>query len=42
VKEHRWFKMINWQDVLDCKLEPPIVPEVKDEGDSSNYDQYEV
>jgi len=42
VKEHRWFKTIDWQDVLDGKLVPPIVPDAKGEDDTSNYDQYEV
>jgi protein kinase X len=42
VKEQRWFRMINWQDVMECKLVPPIIPEAKGEGDSSNYEQYEV
>jgi hypothetical protein len=42
VKDHRWFKAIVWRDVDQRKLVPPIVPEVKFEGDVSNYDEFSV
>lgn len=40
VKRHRWFKNIKWSDVLHKKLEPPIIPEIKCDGDTSNFDDY--
>merc|ERR1712238_49820 len=29
IKQHKWFKSINWQDLLDKKLPPPFKPQVK-------------
>ena len=40
VKRHRWFKGIDWYDVVTRKLEPPIVPKVMYDGDTSNFDEY--
>lgn len=40
VKRHRWFKGLNWDDVLEKKLKPPIVPKVSHEGDTGNFDDY--
>ncbi|XP_013774735.1 protein kinase DC2-like [Limulus polyphemus] len=40
VKRHRLFKGISWDDVLNRRDKPPIVPEVKSEGDTSNFDNY--
>ena len=40
VKRHRWFKSIDWEEVLQRKLKPPIIPNVGHEGDSRNYDDY--
>lgn len=40
IKRHRLFKGISWEDVLNKRVKPPIVPEVKSEGDSSNFDNY--
>ncbi|XP_059483886.1 cAMP-dependent protein kinase catalytic subunit PRKX isoform X1 [Neocloeon triangulifer] len=40
IKRHRWFKVFDWQDVIGRKLEPPIVPKVDSDGDTSNFDDY--
>ncbi|XP_018329229.1 protein kinase DC2 [Agrilus planipennis] len=40
IKRHRWFKGIDWHEVEDRKLTPPIVPKVSHPGDSSNFDDY--
>lgn len=40
LKRHRWFKGVDWQDVLLRKLKPPIVPKVANDGDTSNFDEY--
>lgn len=40
VKRHRWFKEIDWTEVYCKRLKPPIVPQVKYEGDTTNFDHY--
>ncbi|XP_060583596.1 cAMP-dependent protein kinase catalytic subunit PRKX-like isoform X3 [Ruditapes philippinarum] len=40
VKKHKWFKSIEWEDVLARKLTPPIIPKVAHEGDTKNFDTY--
>ena len=40
VKNHKWFKEVDWDDVFNRKLKPPFVPKVKSEGDTSNFDDY--
>ncbi|XP_022916965.1 cAMP-dependent protein kinase catalytic subunit 3 [Onthophagus taurus] len=40
IKRHRWFKGIDWQDVIMRKLKPPIVPKISNDGDTSNFDEY--
>ena len=40
VKAHKWFKGLDWEDVLNRKLRPPFVPKVKYDGDTSNFDDY--
>lgn len=41
VMGHKWFRGIDWHDVRDTKLEPPIVPTLYSEGDTGNFDAYE-
>ncbi|KAH8360432.1 hypothetical protein KR200_004641, partial [Drosophila serrata] len=40
VKRHRWFKHLNWNDVYNKKLKPPILPDVHHDGDTKNFDDY--
>ncbi|GAB6019954.1 cAMP-dependent protein kinase [Chamberlinius hualienensis] len=40
VKNHRWFRHVSWDDVIDKKLNPPIVPKVSFAGDTNNFDDY--
>ncbi|XP_030057936.1 cAMP-dependent protein kinase catalytic subunit PRKX isoform X1 [Microcaecilia unicolor] len=40
VKKHRWFRTIDWNDVPQRKLKPPIIPKVSHEGDTSNFETY--
>jgi len=40
VKRHKWFKGVDWEDVYYKKLKPPMVPKLKYEGDTSNFDEY--
>lgn len=39
IKEHPWFSDVNWNDVNDLKIEPPIKPEVKDKFDIENFNK---
>ncbi|XP_020282340.1 ribosomal protein S6 kinase beta-1-like [Pseudomyrmex gracilis] len=39
VKAHRFFKHINWNDVLSRKLEPPFKPKLSSEDDVSQFDK---
>lgn len=40
VKQHRWFRDVDWQDVYDRVYEAPIKPKVKSIDDTSNFDDY--
>lgn len=40
VKNHRWFRAINWERVYNKKLDPPIVPRVRHVGDARNFYEY--
>ncbi|KAK9711003.1 cytochrome c oxidase subunit 1 [Basidiobolus ranarum] len=40
VKNHKWFRGINWQTVQDRKVPAPIVPLFRHPGDTSNFDRY--
>ena len=41
VKRHKWFKGLDWDELLARKLEPPIPISAKSEGDASNFEVYE-
>jgi hypothetical protein len=38
VKQHIFFKGVDWDDVLGMRLKPPFVPVVKSPDDVSNFD----
>jgi len=40
IKKHRWFKSIDWEEVYQGQLRPPIVPNVSSDGDTRNFDNY--
>ena len=37
---HRFFKNINWDDLLAKKIPPPYIPKVKSDDDISNFSSY--
>jgi len=37
IKKHQWFRDLNWQDLLDLKIEPPYKPNVRSDTDTSNF-----
>lgn len=39
-KNHKWFKGIEWDAILNCKVTPPFVPKCKSLHDTSNFDKY--
>lgn len=41
VKNHEWFRTVDWDRVYKGEVEPFFVPKCKGEGDTSNFDQYE-
>eukprot|EP00298_Acanthocystis_sp_HF-20_P026885 c4717_g1_i1.p1 GENE.c4717_g1_i1~~c4717_g1_i1.p1 ORF type:complete len:337 (-),score=79.76 c4717_g1_i1:25-1035(-) len=41
IKQHKWFKGIDWEELENATLTPPIIPKVSNEADTSNFDQYE-
>jgi len=40
IKTHKWFKDINWADLLEKKIAAPFKPQVAGESDTSNFDDY--
>nr|XP_032833748.1 cAMP-dependent protein kinase catalytic subunit PRKX-like [Petromyzon marinus] len=40
VKNHRWFKGVDWSAVPLKRLNPPIEPRIVHEGDTSNFESY--
>lgn len=41
IKNHPWFKSINWNSLYNRQMEPPFVPKVSGPGDFSQFDKYE-
>ncbi|XDB67236.1 hypothetical protein AB1E18_019597 [Capra hircus] len=40
VKQHRWFRLVDWGAVPERKLKPPIVPKLCSADDTSNFETY--
>ena len=40
IKRHKWFKGFDWQAMLTYSYPSPIVPDVRGEGDTHNFDKY--
>merc|ERR1719210_1126426 len=40
IKTHKWFKEIDWNQLLEKKIEAPFKPNVKSETDTDNFDDY--
>lgn len=41
VKNHAWFLGVNWQDLEQKKIRPPIIPYLGKAGDTSNFSKYD-
>lgn len=40
-KNHKWFKEIEWDNLLNSRTQPPFIPKVRLPGDTTNFDHYE-
>ena len=40
IKKHKWFSSLDFTALYNRALTPPIVPRVKGETDTSNFDPY--
>jgi len=40
IKQHKWFKDLSWEDLLEKKMQAPFKPQVQGENDTSNFDDY--
>eukprot|EP00128_Syssomonas_multiformis_P008097 Colp12_sorted_trinity150504_noHs@10681 len=40
VKKHKWFKPLDWLQVVNKQVPAPIVPEMAHEGDTRNFEKY--
>lgn len=38
IKEHKWFRQINWMAVLNRKVSAPYTPKYKQPGDTTNFE----
>ncbi|KAF3010686.1 serine/threonine protein kinase, AGC [Curvularia kusanoi] len=41
VKQHEWFKDIDWQKMYNREVQGPIVPHLRGPADTRNFDEYE-
>ena len=40
IRKHKWFKGLDWESVLRCEVNPPILPDVRHSTDTRNFDQF--
>ncbi|XP_013787527.1 protein kinase DC2-like isoform X2 [Limulus polyphemus] len=40
VKRHRWFKGTIWDDILNKRVKPPVIPSVSHNGDTRYFDRF--
>jgi serine/threonine protein kinase len=41
VKNHKWFKGVDWEALYHKRVPAPIIPEVEHEGDTSHFEKYD-
>jgi len=41
VQNHPWFCHVNWEDIAEQKMQPPMLPYVQGPGDPSNFEEYD-
>ena len=40
IKEHKWFRGVDWQVVFSRKIPPPWVPKIRNSSDTQYFDRY--
>ncbi|XP_050672694.1 cAMP-dependent protein kinase catalytic subunit alpha-like [Leptidea sinapis] len=40
-KNHKWFRDIDWDGIVNNRVQPPFLPKIRSPGDTSNFDNYE-
>lgn len=40
VRKHKWFKGLDWEAMLRCEVNPPILPDVRHGTDMRNFDEF--
>lgn len=40
IKNHWWFSDLNFDNLIKRKIKAAYVPDIKNEGDTSNYSEY--
>merc|ERR1712166_1608166 len=40
IKKHKWFKGFDWSALLNYSYTSPIVPDIRSDGDTHNFDKY--
>lgn len=40
IKNHKWFRGVDWQGLLDKTVAAPIVPPYVHPGDTGNFEKY--
>ena len=40
IMEHKFYQSLNWEEVVERKLEPPLRPSIEGEADTSNFLDY--
>lgn len=40
VKQHKWFRSVNWERTFNREVKPPMIPGFRSEDDTSNFDEY--
>ena len=38
IKKHKWFADLNWDNMLQRQVEPPIKPDVTNDEDTNNFE----
>jgi len=40
VKNHAWFKGVDWEELFHRRITPPIIPRFTHPGDTGNFEKY--
>lgn len=39
IKKHKWFEGFRWEDLLEKKIKPSYIPQIKSPGDYSKFEE---